>query len=364
VVVARTLTPFRLHDWFVENENEARISIGASGIPRAELAPYLPETKSEWERLWSTPADESLASIKAQLAAAYGFEERELLITQGASEADFAATFALANPGDRVAVERPAYFALVEPARALGCRVDRLRRLPPDFDLPQAALSTAWRKKPKLVLLARPNNPTGARVPDGELAEMAADARRAGAHVLVDEVFAEATPEGDRPARLAGDRILSVNSLTKCLGFGPLHVGWLAAPPAIAARAHRAKDHVRPLNPILGLGIAARILPHRAALLRLTRARRSANATRMKAWLREHPAMPGRVPAHGTTMVLRLPPGKGGDVAFAKRLLARHGVLAAPGSHVEMPGWLRIGLLAEPRALQAGLEAIAATAGV
>lgn len=355
----RRLAPFELHDWLNENDSKARFSIGGSGFPRADLRPYLPESKEEWERVWSAPPNEVLAELKSQLGDQYGFAANEILITNGASEADFLVALALTRPRDRVVVERPAYFALLEPARALGCNVLRVKRRVDDgFSLPIEAVEEALRRRAKLVMVARPNNPTGAWVADEDLVDVSHAARRASAHVLVDEVFAEATEDGDAAARSLHDRILSVNSITKCLGFGPMHVGWVAGPRPIIERIHRAKEHVRPLNPILGLGLAARIVPHRAKILEQTRRRRRQNVTVLRRFFARETRLRGKVPAHGTTMVARLPVRQKNDVAFAKRLLGREGVLVAPGSFVEMPGWIRIGLLSDSEALKGGLEGL------
>lgn len=358
--MGRRLVPFKLHDWHNENDSKARFPIGGSGIPRADLRTFLPESKEEWERMWSTPPNDALGDLKSQLGNLYGFDAGEILITNGASEADFLVPLALTRPGERVVVEQPTYFALLEPARALGCGVVRVKRKIADgFSLPVDAVQGALRRGAGLVMLARPNNPTGARVPDEDLKRIAEAARRRRTLVLVDEVFAEATDEGDGAARSLHDAILSVNSITKCLGFGPLHVGWVAGPPAIVERIHRAKEHVRPLNPVLGLALAARLLPHRTKILEQTRRRRRGNAMTLRRFFASQPRIRGEVPAQGTTMVAKLPNRYKDDVAFAKRLLGSHGVLVAPGSYVEMPGWIRIGLLSDPDALKAGLEGLA-----
>ena len=41
------------------------------------------------------------------------------------------------------------------------------------------------------------------------------------------------------------------------------------------------------------------------------------------------------------------------------RLLKEEGVLVGPGTYLELPGWFRLGLLAEPAVLDAGLKGLA-----
>ncbi|MHB8634377.1 MAG: pyridoxal phosphate-dependent aminotransferase [Thermoplasmatota archaeon] len=334
------VAPFRLLAWHLAHAN-ARVAIAGSGMASPSIEPYLPANAREWDALWQAPADLQARAFEDEVAQAYGLAAHEVMVTQGASEADFLATLALGR--GRVAVERPAYHALVEPARALGFAVERLPRRAPGFEL-----SAGPRTRPHLTLLASPHNPTGARVPDEDLVALAR-----GGHVLVDEVFAEATP-GHRPAALLHERILSVNSLTKCYGFGSIQVGWVAGPRAAIEKMRRAKDLVRPGNPLPSLVVARRVLADRGRLVATTQARRAENARLVRSLPLE--PLRGVVGEHGTTMALRLPPGTR-DLPFATRLFEEEGVLVSPGSLIELPGWIRVSLLAPPAALKAGLAA-------
>lgn len=351
------LAAFELERWLRRHEPDARWPIGGSGVPRANLAPFLPATPQEWERLWRRKTDDATREVQDAVGQAYGVAPHEVVPTQGASEADAVAVLGLAGPGAHVVVEEPAYFALLEPARAMGCRVTRVRRRPEDsFRLDPGAVARALTPDTRLVITAQPHNPTGARSTDAELRELAQACDRVGAWLLTDEVFADATGPA-APARLLHDRIVTANSLTKCLGFGPLHVGWLVAHHPALEALDRAKSHLSVTNPILDLGIAARILARRAELLAATAVARAANAPLVERLVAQH-GLAWSNPRHGTTCVVRLPPALKGDLAFARHLLRAEGVLVAPGSYIELPGWLRIGLVGPSDALRGGLEGL------
>jgi len=357
------LVPFALERWLRAHQAEARFPIGGSGAPSGDLRPFLPHDNEEWARAWATHPDRATADAKAAVAEAYGLDARELLLTQGASEADFLAALALVGPGGHLVVEQPAYHALLEPARALGCRVTRVKRLPEEgFTLDPARVAKALRPDTRLIVLARPQNPTGHVVPEPALRDIADAAARVGAWVLVDEVFADATP-GARPARLLHERILTVNSTTKCLGFGALHIGWLAAPEELQETLDRAKAVVTVNNPILDVVLAARVVRQRAALVHMTQTTRARNAALVEASLAKA-GLAWNKPQHGTTCVVRLPEAWHDDVAFAQRLLEREGTLVAPGSFAELPGWVRLGLLSRTEALEGGLEALGRVAAL
>ncbi|HLE97778.1 MAG TPA: pyridoxal phosphate-dependent aminotransferase [Candidatus Thermoplasmatota archaeon] len=350
------LERFDLELWMRREAVRARLVIGGSGVPTRDVSPYVPV---DLDAAWHEHPDHAAQRVCEGVAREYGLDPREVVTTLGASEGDFLVALALAGPGAHVVVEEPAYFSLRAPAAALRCRVTRVRRRPEDaFALSRDEVLASMRPDTRLVALARPNNPTGAVVPDADLVAIAERAERCDAFVLVDEVFADATSLGDRPARLLHDRIVSVNSVTKCLGFGPLKVGWCVASPEAGARIERAKGHVVPVNPHLGPRIAERVLSERRKLVAECRAAREVGVGLVRDFA-EARGLGWSGAGHGTTCLVRLPGGAGDDVAFARRLLEAHGVLVAPGAFVEIPGWIRLGLVTPRDDLEAGLRALA-----
>jgi aspartate/methionine/tyrosine aminotransferase len=225
--VTERLVPFQLERYLRALEPQARFPIGGSGVARGDLRPFLLSASDEWARAWAGKMDDANQAVREAVARSFGVAADEVMVTVGASEADLLAVLALAGPGAHVVVERPAYHALLAPAISLGCRITRADRGTTFVERVTQALT----RETKLVLLANPNNPTGDLLSPRDLAALGDAAARVGAWVVVDEVFADATEAGDRPARLAHERILSVNSLTKCLGFSPLRVGWIVAHP-------------------------------------------------------------------------------------------------------------------------------------
>lgn len=164
------------------------------------------------------------------LAARHGVPADHLLLVNGAAEAFHALAHGL----------RPALAACVHPSftapeaalRAAGVPVDRVLRRPDDgFTADPAAVPEAA----DLVVLGRPDNPTGHVAGVDALARLA----RPGRHLVVDEAFAEHTAdplELDRvdPAALPG--LVRVRSLTKVWGVAGLRVGYVLAAPAVVAR--------------------------------------------------------------------------------------------------------------------------------
>ncbi|WP_157574555.1 Rv2231c family pyridoxal phosphate-dependent protein CobC [Jiangella muralis] len=167
-------------------------------------------------------------AARAAAAARHGRPPEECLVVDGAAEA----FWLLAD------VLRPRLAACVHPSftepeaalRAAGAPVVRVWRAP----------EQGWRLDPSavppdadLVVLGRPDNPTGVLDPVETIAALA----RPGRTVVVDEAFAEFLDDADG---VAGRRdlqgVVAVRSLTKLWGLAGLRVGYVAGPPDVVAR--------------------------------------------------------------------------------------------------------------------------------
>lgn len=360
--VPRRLAEFGLEGWLRATESSCKHFIGGSGMPRADLGAVLGDSEDFLERAWATDPYEAWGALQQALAKAYGGRPEQYLPTSGASEADAVVALAMLSHKERAVVEKPAYFAILEPARALGAKLSRATWTwdGTAFRLNSARLARGIVRGTRLVSLARPHNPTGARVPDEDLRIIAEKCAKVGAHLLVDEVFAEATALGDTPAARLHPRILSTNSLTKCFGFGPLQVGWVHGEAETVERVRLAKWHMRPLAPVINIVAATEVLAHKDRLLKETRRRRAQNVAAVRGLVERH-GLDWSGPGEGATCVVRAP--RGDDLAFARRLLRREGVVVAPGSLVELPGWFRIGFLAQPETLEQGLAGVSRQLG-
>ncbi|MBO4366404.1 MAG: aminotransferase class I/II-fold pyridoxal phosphate-dependent enzyme [Clostridia bacterium] len=172
--------------------------------------------------------------------------ESEIIVTVGGSEAIDLAFRALINPGDEVIVPEPCFVCYEPLARLAGATVVRLPLRQEDgFKLNPDALRKALSPKTKILVLAFPNNPTGACLSAEELAAIADVIRTSGAVVLSDEIYAELTY--DRPhtsiAALPDmrERTVVVGGFSKSYAMTGWRLGYTLAPPAVTAQM--AKIH-------------------------------------------------------------------------------------------------------------------------
>ena len=140
---------------------------------------------------------------------------------------------AFGGPGRTVLTFTPTYSMYPEYARnTLTEYVTSPRR--PDFTVdPDLVLEAIDVHRPTLVLLARPNNPTGTGIP---LDVIDAVCGRTDALVVVDEAYQEFSSEPSATSLLdAHEHLVVTRTMSKAFALAGGRIGSLAAPPAIVA---------------------------------------------------------------------------------------------------------------------------------
>ncbi|GGL57304.1 pyridoxal phosphate-dependent aminotransferase [Halocalculus aciditolerans] len=234
-------------DWIQGRPEVAMYDLGTSDL-RGEHDQETRVVPPALDGLADPPAG---ATLEMQLAGAYGVEPDQVLVTPGASTANFIA-FAAAHEADpenaHALVEKPGYEPLVKTPAGVGFGVDRFRRAD-DASLDTGRIEKAMTPDTALVTITNRHNPSG-RLTDREtLAEAAAIAREGDARLLVDEVYAPFTRDagdgafgGVTAADLDGTVV--TGSLTKFWGLGDLRIGWVVADADFVDRARKVSHHV------------------------------------------------------------------------------------------------------------------------
>lgn len=169
--------------------------------------------------------------LRAVIAGQYaGLNSENIIVTTGASEANFAVVSALVKPDDHVIIEHPTYPSLYEVPRSLGCDVTLFPLKYEDrFQLDVDGLLKQIRRNTKLITLTHPNNPTGAMLPESDLKRIVQAAEHYGVYLMVDETYSELAFEKKLPlAATLSNRVISISSMSKCYGLPGIRIGWLA----------------------------------------------------------------------------------------------------------------------------------------
>ncbi|MBN2206857.1 MAG: histidinol-phosphate aminotransferase family protein, partial [Candidatus Aminicenantes bacterium] len=173
----------------------------------------------------------------ARVAGALGVPPAALRLTNGADEAIQAVFEAVLKPGDELILPVPTFSFYGEAARRRRARVFEVPYRE-GFRFPLAAACRALGRRPRLVVIVSPNNPTGTRLARADLLRLLDRAGRAD--VLLDETYAPFA--GPCFARLVRSRpnLAVVGSFSKFQGMAGLRLGYVAAGPALLARIEQA----------------------------------------------------------------------------------------------------------------------------
>ncbi|WP_027943252.1 histidinol-phosphate transaminase [Amycolatopsis taiwanensis] len=199
-----------------------------------DVAGAVREAAARLHRYPDRDAIELRKGLAAYLSASTGvpLSERNVWAANGSNEILQQILQAFGGPGRTALGFEPSYS--MHPIIAAGTRTEWApapRRADFTLDTPRAAEIVAERR-PDVVFVTSPNNPTGGSIP---LAELELVLRAAPGIVVVDEAYAEFSSQpsatrllGDHPAKLIVSRTMS-----KAFAFAGGRLGYLAAAPAV-----------------------------------------------------------------------------------------------------------------------------------
>ncbi|HOG28100.1 MAG TPA: aminotransferase class I/II-fold pyridoxal phosphate-dependent enzyme [Vicinamibacterales bacterium] len=307
-------------------------------------------------------------ALRERIAAMYpGATIEHVEVTNGGSEANFVSMWHLVRPGDEVVSMVPNYGQTLGLAEGFGGALKpwplRLsedgRRWLADLD----GLRGLVTPKTRLIVLCNPNNPTGARVPAGDLDEICRIAGRVGAWVLSDEIYRGAELDGAETPSVWGryERVVVTSGLSKAYGLPGLRVGWIVSAPEVVASTWSRHDYTTIAPGTLSDRLARLALepPTRAKILARTRGILHANLPVIAGWLDARKDRFSYVPPEAGAIVYTRYRGGMNSTGLVERLRVEKSVLIVPGDHFGMDGHLRIGFGGETRGLRDGLDRLA-----
>lgn len=171
--------------------------------------------------------------LRRSLARLHGVDASSVVLANGGDQAIRMVFDAFLAAGEEVVWAAPT-FAVYPLAAAL--RQARARAVPfgPGFAFPRQGILAALRRRPALLVLVSPNNPTGTVIGDEELAEIL---ERAGkTPVLLDEAygFFSGSDHGGWIRRFP--RLVVLNSFSKSFALAGVRLGYLLAAPGLRQR--------------------------------------------------------------------------------------------------------------------------------
>ncbi len=162
----------------------------------------------------------------------------EVLVTVGGSEAIDVALRVMLNPGEEVIIPQPCYVSY-EPCAVMADGVPVIINLKNEnqFRLTAEELEAAITDKTKVLILAFPNNPTGAIMERKDLERIAEIVIKNDIFVISDEIYAELSYQGEHVsiASLPGmqERTILINGFSKAYAMTGWRLGYACGPEVI-----------------------------------------------------------------------------------------------------------------------------------
>ena len=174
---------------------------------------------------------------------------REVVVTNGATEAIFEAVLAFAGAGDEVIAFEPFYDSYPASAQMAGASFVPFRLEPPDWSIDFDALRATITPRTRLILLNTPHNPTGKVFTRTELDQIAALAIESDLLVVTDEVydrivFAPADHRSLASSPEMWERTITIGSMGKTFSLTGWKIGYAIGPAELVGAIQAAHQFI------------------------------------------------------------------------------------------------------------------------
>jgi histidinol-phosphate aminotransferase len=267
-----------------------------------------------------------------RIAAYFGIAEHELLLTNGGDDALRVFFDAFVEPSNHVLICEPTFPMYRYYAEIAGARIETLR-YGSEMEFPLDDFVSALRKRPAVVFIANPNNPTGTLVSRDAIKKILLEA--SSTVVVIDEAYAEFSGVTVLPWIRKFPNLFVTRTFSKAAGLAGLRLGAAMACRPSLALLRRAMPPF-PVN--IGALVAAQ-----AALQERSSIRNYVKQTReIREWFAGELARLGArtFPSAGNFLLADF--GSCGPALFKK--LATQGILVRERSKDIGPGFVRISI--------------------
>lgn len=325
--------------------------LAASGLMAVSTEELLGDAAAKSAFEISGPNDEGFVPLRESIARRYGVGAGRVSIAPGAAGANFLALLTLLRAGDEALIELPAYDPLIAAVRVTGATVAHFqRRWENGFRLDPREVRRAITPKTRVIVISNAHNPSGALADSTVLEDIGKAAAAVGAHVMVDEVYAEAQHDDSPPpppAALLGDPFISTNSLTKAYGLAGLRCGWIVASDELSRRIRETRDVVDGSGPFVAERLALIAFEHLDRLRVRARNVFAENLATLRQMATANPRIDWLEPQAGTTVFPRIR-DMADTALLVERLIRDYDTVAVPGHFFQCPQHLRLSFSGRP----------------
>jgi histidinol-phosphate aminotransferase len=280
-----------------------------------------------------------------RLARYFHVHPEELLLANGADDALRAFFDAFVQEGSRILICEPTFPMYRYYAEIFGARIDVLRYTA-DMKFPLHDVIAALRKKPRVLFIANPNNPTGTLLQRESIQLIL----KAAIHtaVVIDEAYAEFSRVTLAPWIRRYPQLFVVRTFSKVAGLAGLRLG------AVLARKD-SLDFLRRAMPPFPVNVAALVAAEAALRDSRTMRRYVKEINRLREWFGAELRRLGVKTYSSAGNFLLADFGPNGPALFKR--IERQGILLRERSREIAPGFVRISI-GTPTEMRTLLKAI------
>ena len=345
-------------------ENSVEVNLTESGIEPLSLKELM--NTEELEELLNLPIGygytQGTPLLRKRISDLYdGFDENNVLVTSGSSEAIFLSAVLTVSEGDKVVMMTPNYLSFNGIAEALGAEVDYVSLIKKEkWEWDINKLAEVVKDKTKVISICNPNNPTGSVLSIKQMKDIIGIAREVDAYILVDEVYIGAELSSDKTKSFLGmyEKTIVTSGLSKSYSHPGLRIGWIISDNIFVQEAWAVKDYTTIASSSLSQHIASKVLePETISRLRSrTSELLNGNLKTFSDWILPY-----------SNHLSFLKPEAGG-FAFVEYdmdmnstdlihdLRTNEGVFIVPGDSFGMENFFRVGLGSESEEFKKGLD--------
>ena len=347
--------------WARHKSQRTNHPLSQSGMPTAspealQLAPD-PAADLEHPMLYGE-------RLEARISEHLDVAPEQVIVTAGATGALHLAAASF-FPDSHVVTELPSYNPFLALAQLYArSNTPVQRHLEEGFGLSIEAVERAlYARRPKAHLfLCNPHNPTGVCLSKDTMIALAERAQGTEGVLIACETYMEFAPPGERDyiAKLSPNGV-SLGSLTKAYGLGPLRIGWMCLGEGLVQRRKQILDRLYlsavdvPTSALrAGLRAFERLETLSEPILGVEETRRL-----FAEWMETEERIEGILPRYSIAAFPKVH-GIQDTESFSEYLCENHDVDVIPGECFSMPGHLRIGFGIPRSTLERGLEKLSA----
>lgn len=286
------------------------------------------------------------------------FNADQVCVTNGAQEAIFAVLFALCDPEDTILIPDPCFLAYKSIAEMLGTKVISFNCLPDQqFNIDWDDFEQQISKKPKILLLNHPCNPTGKAFTLTEMRRIVDYCKEHNTLLIVDEVYKDVGLNEPIPS-FAGmyDQTVVISGLSKSFCMTGWRIGWIFAQAELMQAFIVAHQYISTCASVISQKAAVRAFSSEGEtqlkkLRKMLCQNHKISIEKLSEKIKSEDIIKSDAAPYIFVNIHR------DDLAFCKTL-AKNGVIVIPGSAFgyQSKGFIRISYALNQKKLKTGLN--------